>query len=518
MAYGTADDAASTASTASTSGHRLPGSEASWAPGKAALPESYERLVAQVFGYYAALGDPLNRAHISTLKFSRFLRDCGLLPCDPQGAVSFQVERAAEGGLRRYGPGGRTSISKAPTGSRGERLRVSVSSSPSGPQASAGGYPSKDAAPPGGLQAGGRRASFTVSAHRQGGALRGSDLVSNSPGMGGLRRGSQTSSAPGLPLRYFPAPPLQQVDVDLIFLQATQDARPAAEGNEGISLVQKAGFVYKSEGPSGAGWYPNKKTQRRHHMTAGAFEHALLDIALRVFPGRQPEEGITELCEKILIPLSERLVEVSGVDVSAAAITMADPEMMEVFGRAQPGLEKIFLYYADRVKAPNAPPFWAAECFLRFAADFEITLELAHLPLQRIFHDCVHLEGASGQAPPAGRGGHSSGQAAMSFLSFQLSLVIVAQRLGGATETASAVQRVVLLFHRMNAVTAMSTQERGPSARFSLLSVPALPEDEVASTRTGLAQEGRRQSIAGRTEGTAMTWKHMQTMAQGGVG
>lgn len=76
---------------------------------------------------------------------------------------------------------------------------------------------------------------------------------------------------------------------------------------------------------------------------------------------------------------------------------------------------------------------------------------------------------------------------------------------------------MIMLFHRMNQVASTGSQERGPSARFSLLAVPALPDDEVASTRTGLAQENRRQSISSRNEGTAMTWKQMQMLATGGA-
>ncbi|CAE7850805.1 ireA [Symbiodinium microadriaticum] len=55
----------------------------------APLPEWARLEIQKTFGHYASLGDPLNRSTLTSQKFGRFLRDCGLLAIEADGPVSF---------------------------------------------------------------------------------------------------------------------------------------------------------------------------------------------------------------------------------------------------------------------------------------------------------------------------------------------------------------------------------------------------------------------------------------------
>ena len=62
------------------------------------------------------------------------------------------------------------------------------------------------------------------------------------------------------------------------------------------------------------------------------------------------------------------------------------------------GIAKIFNHYADHSAKNNfSSNKWNVGNFLKFCSDFEITEELSHLPLQRIFQDCAQVEYSEGR-------------------------------------------------------------------------------------------------------------------------
>eukprot|EP00397_Hematodinium_sp_SG-2012_P019887 GEMP01020460.1.p1 GENE.GEMP01020460.1~~GEMP01020460.1.p1 ORF type:complete len:640 (+),score=128.32 GEMP01020460.1:84-2003(+) len=299
-----------------------------------AAPTYQERLVNQLFGYYAALGNPLNRTYLSTLKWNRFLRDAKLIP--------------AETATTQEGPPKRLSMSPS--------------------------------------------------------------CVFESP----------------------VSPPLSQVDVDLIFLQA--------------------------QGQSA-----------RHHMSARTFEIALHMIAEKVYGGRI--DAFQKLCDDVLASLSERLLELHGHDVAQCAIAMAEPDMVALFAQALDGLARLFGVYARN-------GIWTAECFAKFCNDFDITQELSHMPLQRIFSDCVHVEYSAGQG----------NLRELSLLSFQLALVLIATKV--QKEDVPTASKVSLLFQRLNA--AALSNGIPPHAKGTFLPVEkrglraSLSKRQIGSSRSSL--------------------------------
>eukprot|EP00439_Symbiodinium_sp_Y106_P042938 s2973_g5.t1 len=173
----------------------------------APLPEWARLEIQKTFGHYASLGDPLNRSTLTSQKFGRFLRDCGLLAIEADGPVSFDF--APEGrraSVRRPSKTGQESATGrqglARSNSAGA-LRRSSFGGRTGPRGSIG--------PGEGAASCLRRASFAVSS-------------------------AQAAQANvQLPLRVFPVPPLTQVEVDLIFVQAT---RPVDTPERRKSMVQ----------------------------------------------------------------------------------------------------------------------------------------------------------------------------------------------------------------------------------------------------------------------------------------
>ncbi|CAK0861548.1 unnamed protein product [Prorocentrum cordatum] len=159
---------------------------------RVAGPDGHQ--VLQTFGHYAALADPLNRTSLSSLKFRRFLRDCGLLSSEAR-------RRSA-------------SSSAGPLGG-GEPRRCT--------EASLGG------SAPGGLL---RSGSL-------GPARRGSASLSVS--RGGL--------ASGLPLRVFGKALLTEVQADLLFVQARRSGSMGpARGGGGGAVARAPGKQLGVEG------------------------------------------------------------------------------------------------------------------------------------------------------------------------------------------------------------------------------------------------------------------------------
>ncbi|CAE7805329.1 ireA, partial [Symbiodinium sp. CCMP2456] len=172
----------------------------------APLPEWARLEIQKTFGHYASLGDPLNRSTLTSQKFGRFLRDCGLLAIEADGPVSFDF--APEGrraSVRRPSKSGQESATGLARSNSAGALRRSSFGGRTGPRGSIGLGD--------GAASSSRRASFAVSS-------------------------AQAAQANvQLPLRVFPVPPLTQVEVDLIFVQAT---RPVDTPERRKSVVQVA--------------------------------------------------------------------------------------------------------------------------------------------------------------------------------------------------------------------------------------------------------------------------------------
>lgn len=420
---------------------------------KLKIPERLRRLIQQVFGYYAALGDPLNRTYISTLKFNRFLRDCGLLSSDAHGAVSFKFNPAPRGSVN-MGP--RQSLGGG--GGGGPRGSIRRSGSDSSIRR---GSASLTAVPE--VRRTSIRDAFTVSASR---------------------KSFSGPSGDALPLRVFLDPPLSQVDADILFVQVTGVPEPERRTSLG--------------GPGErSGSTTNAK--KKKHMEIEAFEKALIQISDRCLQlgalGNmtfQDDDGkaFEAFCEKVLVPLSEQLLEVQGQDVSEAAALMAQPDTVSLFERVQPGVERIFHHYSRPANEGGRPSYWSSESMVKFATDFELTSELSHLPLQKIFRDCVHVEYCAGH----GRAGE------MSLISFQLALVMLSQKIHASTMQGK-LDKLVLLFHRMNTISSMNGFP-GPMARQNAL-LPGLPQLQEATDYFDVRPSGRRSSF---TPGGGAGW------------
>mmetsp|Transcript_38075 Transcript_38075/g.91377 ORF Transcript_38075/g.91377 Transcript_38075/m.91377 type:complete len:677 (-) Transcript_38075:135-2165(-) len=333
------------------------------------LSAERQKLVQQIFCYYASLGDPLNIAYISTLKFNRFLRDCGLLSAEAAGPVSFRIDRPQTGHTPK----------PVVVNGRGTRASVPLSVSPS----------------------------------------RSRSQTRKTPADGQENVDANAT----LPLKIFQEPPLQQVDADLIFVQATTD--------------------------NSRGGAPRSK---RHHMDLECFGRAVQQLAVRTMGASTIQRSQDDFCDVVLVPLSRSLLQVRGQDVSAAAVLLAEPEMVELFMQAAPGLEFTFDAYAE--KGSSGLKALTSAGFCKFCADFDITTEIAHLPLAKIFQDCVHVEFASG---------YSSSRTDMSFISFQLALVLVALK---AITFGSEIEKCVALLKRMNGSVGANRLQAGRQGAF----------------------------------------------------
>eukprot|EP00392_Amoebophrya_sp_AT5.2_P010244 g10301.t1 len=183
--------------------------------------------------------------------------------------------------------------------------------------------------------------------------------------------------------------------------------------------------------------------------------------------GSSGADAVSFFCAKILRPLSEGLLSstsnkygnaanlVAGsIDVSQFAVEMGKKSMVDLFHspNVAEGINKVFTYYADQ-------NIGSGGVGSRFCQDFEITEELAHLPLQRIFQDCAHVEQVeqkSSGVEPAASG--TTANPGLSKLGFQLALVLVAVKLspsqmaggGQSSSPAPLTEQVVALLHKLN--------------------------------------------------------------------
>ncbi|CAD7945840.1 unnamed protein product [Amoebophrya sp. A25] len=273
---------------------------------------------------------------------------------------------------------------------------------------------------------------------------------------------SVSAHQPRVNAEAFPnGPPLTQVDVDLIFLQAINWERKKTN---------------------------SKGQQHRHLLNETSWRRALCDIGIRLYyqprddasalggargggasssskssPTTDPhknstttltpvEASLESLCRKVLQPAAKALDFQSHVDVSNYAVEMGKQQMVDLFHspNVSEGIAKIFTYYADQsARTSFAKSKWTVGSFLKFCIDFEITEEIPHLPLQRIFQDCAHVESVEGRT--------SSSE--LSKLGFQLCLVLIAVKLN-RMEFSTLEDQVLALLHKLNHAARTGMRDR----------------------------------------------------------
>mmetsp|Transcript_42768 Transcript_42768/g.100258 ORF Transcript_42768/g.100258 Transcript_42768/m.100258 type:complete len:757 (-) Transcript_42768:114-2384(-) len=351
-----------------------------------ATPVGARRLVQQLFGHYAALGDPLNRTQLSSMKFNRFLRDCGLVAVEVQSAPSFEfvpTERARSSSTSRLSVQSGQTGHMTRSGSSSALRRSTLPTSPSFTEAPLGG---------GAVE---KRRSFAVSSSKA--AAAGTDL----------------------PLRPFPFPPMTHVEADLIFVQA---------------MTIGPGSSQEATKRSSA------RSHSRRNLNQDGFWRALVDVSVRCFPGLgAPEKSAEALVDQVLAPLSHALLACHDGQVAEATKLLGQPETRDVFQTCLAGLDKIFQHYATYCGTSQVPT-WAAESMSRFASDFELLSEVGHLPLQKIMRDCVHFESIGSSSSPDGQ---------LTFSGFQLALIMLSQKMHGSSGTSSLTDLISFL-NRLN--------------------------------------------------------------------
>jgi len=396
--------------------------------GPSCATEDVQDVIQRLFKFYAALGDPLNRTMLTTLKFNRFLRDCGLISSEVQNSANFDFvpserkSKTEEDGDSYAGRSVDSSSSGASltarrassvgrvAGSFGRTSTVQRSSLQGRPQAR------QD-----------RRSTFTVSSMR----------------MSSKEAGNHELTS--LPLKVFPEPPLTQVDADLLFLQAIR-RQDATE-----SLAVRSSIVVRRSA--------NTSNMRRHQLTEEGFSKVVTEIASRCMPESGADgQALLDFSRRVLQPLREVLPDASGEDVTAATEMIGSKEGQKLLMRCRPGLEKIFQMYST-CEGHGRYPHWTPESMLRFATDFAITSEVSHIPMQQIFAACAVQEGSNSK----------TGQ--MNLHGLQLALVTIAQKINSCQEGAP-LEKVVSFFLRLNAVAGA---KRGAGPRLGAQFEPLLP-------------------------------------------
>lgn len=388
------------------------------------------------------------------LKFNRFLRDCGLLSSEAQGAVTFG-----------FTPDGR----RAST----------VPSSPATPTFKQQGGVNNLAVPELGTaskgNAGVNRSSSRGSLQRH--------SVSGTPTLTAFGRGSPTASETsarrqslslsvseakagghlhGLPLKVFMVPPLTQVEADLVYVQAVR---------EDTSSGAFAGSGRRSSSVSGSG----KKPAQTRLMSVEGFVRALADVAKRCMPPEcvSGSQAVEDFCQRVLVPLNEVLLSSRSEEISSAFEMMEKPEISKLLSGCKAGIQKIFQMYTAEVALRR--PHWNSESMSRFATDFHLLSDVSHLPLQRIFQDLSHHESCT-------TAGGVEGELSLDGLS--IAFVMIAQKTFSGQAFATPEERILIFLQRLNAVASQPSI----APRFGLTTEPllALPKEARESSRKSL--------------------------------
>jgi len=400
------------------------------------LPDWARIEIQRTFGHYASLADPLNRTTLTSQKFGRFLRDCGLLSMEAQGAVSFN-----------FVPEGRVRGSSKPRGSVDAMMGANpgrLQRSNSTGSLKRNSLPTRRGSGAGlDVSLESRRASFAVS--------------------------NQAQSSSQLPLKVFPVPPLSQVEVDLIFVQAT---RPEDSQERRRSVVKAGGGS-------------------KRLMTVESFTKALVDVAMQVMAPEDVSNSLEDFCKRVIQPLNEVLLRSRSEDLLGVLNLKEKPQVKRLLEDCSSGLQKLFLCYAAEPTARRA--HWNADSVTRFAIDFDFLGEVSNLPLQRMFQDACCQNSSNLRADEK-----------LFQDGFPLFLLMLANKTHAGQACPVEQDRVPLLFQRINAIACTSTQ----APRFGLAKEPLLPlPKEMGTRRSSLQSLGLEDSR--RHEETGLSWDEL---------
>ncbi|CAJ1352583.1 unnamed protein product [Effrenium voratum] len=192
-----------------------------------------------------------------------------------------------------------------------------------------------------------------------------------------------------------------------------------------------------------------QETKQEVHMTQDSFVHrALVAVAQQCLAGKDVELEedsraaiLNWFCQWALVPLADAL-GISEHDVLYAAELLRQPEVSALLRSCQRGLDIVFARYALASPAPREPyrkGYWTAKSVQRFAAESDLSAELSHQCLQRIFTGCVQYE----------RSLQRSEEGKMSSSCFRLALVVIAQRVH-SSPGCTALMRVAMLMLRLS--------------------------------------------------------------------
>ncbi|CAE7032416.1 unnamed protein product, partial [Symbiodinium microadriaticum] len=192
-------------------------------------------------------------------------------------------------------------------------------------------------------------------------------LHSNSftPGFGDSAEAAATEHGK-LPLSLCPSPVMTRATADLLYVQAS--------GQREVHMTKD-------------GWFRALASAAQQCMAAGVDEDAPLHPCTSA-------ETLNWFCEWALVPLAEAL-GISEQDVLFGAEILRQPEVSALLRSGQRGLDIVFARYALAGPAPREPyrkGYWNAQSMQCFAAESDMSAELSHQCLQRIFTGCVQYQ------------------------------------------------------------------------------------------------------------------------------
>lgn len=347
-----------------------------------------------IFRYYCTLGDPLNRKLMSSSKFIRLLRDCGIIPSVSQGPVSYLFERGFESGGSGDTHIYATSVAKPYT----NILPIHFHTSPSRPVAAdsdcdrvatirsldklglnktlkASNFPSD----PKILETAVNDRLFDRTRPKN---IKGQ--TSRPESAGSLIEGHPTLKQ-SLPLQTFfyqKLPPLSITDADLLFVQIAQ------YNNNRNNISNNVGHQSRPIS-SGSNFLDFEK-----------FAHAMAEVASRVVSSPTTRAALHTLIGKILLPLADSVIISKAEQISGcmeACLALNDHFVASVLDDALPGLKMIFLTYAMDVAFRNPitkDQFMTFKEFQMMLTDLQVLEWMPRnlttpLTLQRIFKQAI---------------------------------------------------------------------------------------------------------------------------------
>jgi len=278
-----------------------------------------------------------------------------------------------------------------------------------------------------------------------------------------------------LPLKVFPVPPLTQVEVDLMFVQAT---RPEDTPQRRKSVVQAGGGS-------------------KRMMTVESFTKALADVATQCMAPEDVSGSLENFCRRVIVPLNGVLLRSRSEDLVSALDLQDKPDVKRLLVECTSGLQKLFHCYATEPNSRRAQ--WNSESVTRFAIDFDFLAEVSNLPLQRMFQDaCQH----------AGNFRAAGAEEKLPFDGFPLFLLMLSGKTHTSQVSATPEERVPILFQRINAIACTATQ----APRFGLAKEQLLPvpQEKPATRRSVVAAPGRPERLEdGRRAEAGLSWDEL---------